>query len=288
MREADVSVLAVGFFDGVHLGHQAILRGADAALTFRRHPLSVLAPDRAPPLVMGLDERIAAIRACGVRDVVALEFTPELAALSPEEFIGKAKGLCRFSSVRCGADWRFGRGGEGNAEWLRAHGTPVEVAPYAEWRGGRISSSRIRAALSKGEVEDAVAMTGRALRVAGRRFRGKGMGGSLGFPTVNLASDAPVLRLLPRGVYQVEVNGALGIANYGVAPTMGSRAWESPVLEIHFPGGVPTLPEGDGASLQVSFVHFIRPERRFASLADLKAQIAADCAAVRAAPEAGR
>ena len=74
MREADVSVLAVGFFDGVHLGHQAILRGADAALTFRNHPLSVLAPDRAPPLVMDLEERVAAMRACGVRDVVALEF----------------------------------------------------------------------------------------------------------------------------------------------------------------------------------------------------------------------
>ena len=288
MREAGVSVLAVGFFDGVHLGHQAILRGADAALTFRSHPLSVLAPDRAPPLMMGLDERVAAIRACGVRDVVALDFTSELAALSPAEFVEKAKGIFPFSSLRCGADWRFGRGGEGNAEWLRARGTPVEVAPYAEWRGERISSSRIRAALSRGEVEEAGAMTGRTLCVAGRRFHGKGMGGSLGFPTVNLASDAPVLRLLPRGVYQVEAAGALGVANYGVAPTLGDRAWESPVLEIHFPGGVPALPEGDGAELRVSVLRFIRPERRFASLADLKAQIAADCAAVRAAPEAGR
>ena len=124
-------------------------------------------------------------------------------------------------------------------------------------------------------------MTGRALRVAGRRFRGKGMGGSLGFPTVNLASDAPVLCLLPRGVYQVEVAGVRGIANYGVAPTLGDRAWESPVLEIHFPGGAPALPEGDDASLQVSFMRFVRPERRFASLADLKAQIAADCAAAK-------
>ena len=230
---------------------------------------------------MGLDERIAAIRACGVRYVVALDFTSELAALSPAEFVARARGMFRFSSVRCGADWRFGRGGEGNAEWLRRQGTPVVVAPYAEWRGARISSSRIRAALSRGEVDDASAMTGRTLRVEGRRFRGKGMGGSLGFPTVNLASDAPVLRLLPRGVYHVEVAGERGIANYGVAPTLGDRAWESPVLEIHFPGGVPTLPEGDGASLQVSFVRFVRPERRFTSLADLKAQIAADCAAVR-------
>ena len=84
MREADVSVLAVGFFDGVHLGHQAILRGATAALTFRNHPLSVLAPDRAPPLVMDVDERLAAIRGCGVADVVALEVC----------LLGKVSRLC--------------------------------------------------------------------------------------------------------------------------------------------------------------------------------------------------
>ena len=277
MREADVSVLAVGFFDGVHLGHQAILRGATAALTFRNHPLSVLAPDRAPPLVMDVDERLAAIRGCGVADVVALDFTPELAALSPAEFMEKAMGLHSFSAVRCGANWRFGRGGEGCAQWLRSHGTPVEVAPYAEWRGERISSSRIRAALSHGEVEDANAMMGRRLRVAGRRFGGKGIGGSLGFPTVNLASGAPALALLPHGVYIVEAAGARGVANYGVAPTLGERAWKEPVLEIHFPEGEP--PSADSASLEVSFLRFLRAERQFASLADLKSQIAADCTA---------
>ena len=276
MREADVSVLAVGFFDGVHLGHQAILRGATAALTFRNHPLSVLAPDRAPPLMMGVDERLAAIRDCGVADVVALDFTPELAALSPAAFIEKARGLYPFSVVRCGADWRFGSGGEGSAEWLRAHGTPVEVAPYAEWRGERISSSRIRAALSRGEIEDANAMTGRRLRVTGRRFRGKGMGGSLGFPTVNLASGASVLALLPHGVYMVEAAGARGVANYGVAPTLGERTWKEPVLEIHFPEGEPSLA---AASLEVSFLCFLRAERQFASIAELRSQIAADCAA---------
>ena len=280
MREADVSVLAVGFFDGVHLGHQAILRGATAALTFRNHPLSVLAPDRAPTLVMDLEARLSAIRACGVADVVALDFTPEFAALPPAAFIEKARSLRPFSVVRCGADWRFGRGGEGSAEWLRAHGTPVEVAPYAEWRGERISSSRIRIALSRGEIEDANAMTGRVLRVAGRRFRGKGMGGSLGFPTVNLASDAPVFGLLPRGVYAVEVAGVRGIANYGVAPTLGERAWKEPVLEIHFPGSEPPRSALVNDVAEVSFLRFIRAERRFDSLDELKTQIAADCAAV--------
>lgn len=287
MREADVSVLAIGFFDGVHLGHQAILRGASAALTFRNHPLSVLAPDRAPPLMMSLEERVSAMRECGVRDVLVLDFTQELAGLAPDAFLAKVRLLHPFSAVRCGADWRFGRGGEGNAQWLRSHGTTVEVAPYAEWQGERISSSRIRAALSRGEVEDASAMTGRPLRVSGRRFRGKGLGGSLGFPTVNIESDAPVLKLLPRGVYAVEMAGRRGIANYGVAPTLGDGAWTEPVLEVHFPvvperlesPEIPEIPAD--SSVTVSFLSFMRPERRFPSLAALKSQIEADCASCR-------
>ncbi|MBO7683262.1 MAG: bifunctional riboflavin kinase/FAD synthetase, partial [Kiritimatiellae bacterium] len=131
MREADVSVLAVGFFDGVHLGHQAILRGAGAALTFRSHPLSVLAPGRAPKLIMGLEERLAAIGECGVKDVVALDFTPELADMEPADFLRLAAERHPFASLRCGANWRFGRGGAGDAAWLRARGVPVEVAPFA-------------------------------------------------------------------------------------------------------------------------------------------------------------
>ena len=90
MRSADFQSVAVGFFDGVHLGHQAILKGAEAALTFRNHPLAVLSPERAPRLLMDVEERLAAIRACGLKEVVALDFTPELARLSPEEFLAMA------------------------------------------------------------------------------------------------------------------------------------------------------------------------------------------------------
>ena len=274
MREASFNVLAVGFFDGVHLGHRAILRGADAALTFRRHPLSVIAPDRAPQMIMSTEERVAAIRGCGVREVVVLDFTPETAAMSPAEFLDAARAKTSFSSIRCGANWRFGRGGEGDAEWLRSRGVPVEVVPYAEYEGRAISSSRIRESLRNGDVESAGAMLGRAVSVSAVRFRGKGVGAKIGFPTVNFESASPVLRMMPRGVYEVDCGGARGIANYGIAPTMGARRWENPVVEVYFTdGAVP--PERETET--VSFMRFIRPERRFGSLDALRAQIAEDC-----------
>ena len=136
--------VAVGFFDGVHLGHRAILSGADVALTFRNHPLSVVAPERAPRLLMDFDSRVAAIRACGVREVRAFDFTPEFARLLPAEFLAEA-GISRETEVRCGSNWRFGRGGEGDAEWLRARGYRVTVVPSVSYRGEGVSSTRIRA-----------------------------------------------------------------------------------------------------------------------------------------------
>ena len=263
---------AVGFFDGVHLGHRAILSGADVALTFRNHPLSVVAPERAPRLLMDFDSRVAAIRACGVREVRAFAFTPEFARLSPAEFLAEA-GISRETEVRCGSNWRFGRGGEGDAEWLRARGYRVTVVPSVSYRGESVSSTRIRAALERGEVEDANAMLGRPFSAAGVPFSGKGEGTRIGCPTVNLRLDSMGIRL-PRGAYAAEVCGVRAVANWGVAPTFGTRAWESPVLEVHFLSPVPALPS---SRIHVSFLRFIRPERKFDSLDSLRAQIALDC-----------
>lgn len=280
MRDAALQGLAVGFFDGVHLGHQAILGGASAALTFRNHPLTVLAPERAPRLIMTCEERVAAIRACGVKDVMVLDFTRELAEMSAEEFAREwllaAKGRKGAQRISCGANWRFGKGGEGNAEWLRARGIEVEVAPYAEYRGERISSSRIRRSLENGEIEDANAMLGRRFQVSGFRSKGKGLGREIGYPTINLELSTLNLRI-PLGVYEVEVEGLKAIANYGLAPTIGDRAWASPVLEVHL---LDSRTVEQPNSLVVSFVRFIRPERRFDSVQDLKRQIAADCATI--------
>lgn len=269
--------LAVGFFDGVHLGHQAVLARAAAALTFRNHPLGVLSPGRAPHLLMSCDDRLAAIRSCGVRDVRALDFTPETAAMPAGDFVRTILSeACPDGVVFCGGDWRFGRGGEGDAAFLRAHGFCVEELPYAEYCGERISSTRIRAALAAGELGDAAAMLGREWCVRGVTAAGKGLGASLGFPTLNV--QLPSLEIaIPRGVYAVEALGSRGIANFGVAPTMGASAWSSPVLEIHFPDGLPA-PCAPGSPIEVALRRFVRPERTFASLAELAHQIALDCA----------
>lgn len=286
MRAAALQSLAVGFFDGVHLGHREILRGASAALTFSNHPLSVLAPERAPRLIMSVEDRVAAIRACGVAEVTVLEFTPELAETRAGDFVGLLERRLgrRLSAFRCGANWRFGKGGEGDAEFLRRRGMPVEVAPYVEYRGAKISSSRIRASLERGEVEDANAMLGRRFMVRGRVARGKGMGAKIGFPTVNLRVEAPAPGAplaLPLGVYEVALGGRRGVANYGLAPTFGDRAWRAPVLEVHLlpdRAELPGLRIPEAASVEI--LRFIRPERKFATVDELKRQIAADCAAV--------
>ena len=284
--------LAIGFFDGVHLGHQAILRGADAALTFRNHPLTVLAPERAPRLIMTPEERVAAIKACGVGEVTVLEFTRELAEMPAEEFAARylTPSVSRLpSSVRCGANWRFGKGGEGDAEFLRKLGLEVEVAPYAEFKGEPISSSRIRGCLENGEIEDANAMLGRRFQVSGSRFHGKGLGGKIGYPTINLEISerescecGESSRIsLKRGVYEVEAEGVKGIANYGLAPTMGDKAWTRPVMEIHLLGqGDEDVRRKTSDGMKVSLVRFIRPERKFETIEDLQRQISADCATI--------
>ena len=265
--------LAVGFFDGVHVGHQRILAHADAALTFTNHPATVFAPDRVPRLLMTAEERLAAISVQGVRRVVACAFTPELAAQSPGAFADSL--LHEFpdlGEVFCGPNWTFGAGGAGTADFLRARGFRVTVVPFATWRGEPVSSTRIRAALGEGDVAAAAAMLGRPYSASGRVVGGKGEGRALGFPTLNVK---PSLRDLPimRGVYAVETALGRGVANWGVAPTMGERAWPEPVLEVHLLTA-PTEPPP--ATLRVAFTAFIRPERTFASRADLQEQLALD------------
>ncbi len=264
-------VVAVGFFDGVHLGHRAILDGADVAVTFSNHPLSVLDPGKAPPLLVTPGMKDALIRECGVRTVEMLRFDRELADVPASVFMERLRGA---GEIRCGRDWRFGRNGEGNAGFLRRNGFNVKVAEEVSLGGERISSTRIRRALAAGRIADANAMLGRPWTMAGNVVRGKGLGSKAGFPTVNAVPCAGIV--FPAcGVYLVKVGSAPAVANFGYAPTMGADAWKEPVLEIHF-GKAPDAPFAEGDFVAAEFLRFIRPERRFASREELFAQIAED------------
>ena len=274
--------LAVGFFDGVHLGHRRILAQADAALTFLNHPATVFAPERVPPLLMTTAERLAAIGAALAKQVPvaepvrALPFTSELAALSPDAFAARLRAAYPdLDIIFCGPNWTYGANGAGNADTLRAAGFRVETVPFVVLDGAPVSSTRIRAALALGRLAEANALLGRPYAVVGTTFSGKGVGRTLGRPTINLRLPEGLVQL-PLGVYAVGTPLGPGVANYGRAPTLGARAWPEPVLEIHLPDApesfaVPT-------ALSVSFTRFIRPERTFASLAELQAQIARDVA----------
>lgn len=263
--------VAVGFFDGVHPGHRSILRDADRVVTFSRHPAEVLCPSSAPALLMDLDERIRAISDVSPRaEITVLDFDSSLAAVSAEEFASRYLDGC---IVRCGDDWRFGAGGRGDGEFLRMRGIEIERVEPAYFRGEKISSSRIRRALSEGDTASASAMLSSPFRVRGRVVGGKGRGAGLGFATVNLETRSLPLR---RGVYEVFADCRRAVANYGVAPTMGEEAWEKPVLEVHFIDGGGF----SGETLDVEFIRFIRPERKFSGVAELAASIAADRAAV--------
>lgn len=274
--------LAIGFFDGVHIGHRRILAGADAVLTFTNHPLSLLNPDSAPPLLMNAKERIALLATEGAkhpREVRAVRFSRKFASQSPEEFAAFLRSeFPSLERVHCGANWRFGAMGAGTPDTLRSLGIDVRVVRYARYKGARVSSTRIRSVLTEGDVKDANAMLGRPFSVEASVVRGKGVGRRLGAGTLNLAVSLPVRR----GVYVVDTQFGPGVANYGVAPTMGRLAWDVPVLEVHLFDREALRDAGNRVRLRVEFLSFMRPETVFASVEALRRQIAADVAAARA------
>ena len=292
-------VLAAGFFDGVHRGHRAILdaardlaraRGAAAwVLTFEPHPLAVLAPDRAPPLLSPGEMRFEALAEAGAERCLKLPFTRELAALAPSDFVSRVlaplAGRAGALAVVAGPNWRFGAGRAGSLATLAAAPAPrietLEV-PFAEWAGEPVSSSRIRAAVAAGDLEGAAAMLGRpheTRETALPAAQGRGIGAALGAPTANVFPAGPVLP--PPGVYAADVRlpgertPRRAVANFGFRPTFPDARPDRPLLELHVVGF-----EGDlhGRPLAVSWLRRLRDERAFASPAALAAQIRADIA----------
>lgn len=273
---------ALGFFDGVHRGHRRVIESAATpgalrgVLTFAEHPLALLAPDRQPRLITPLPEqKHALLAALGVDVLLEIPFTRELAALEPRAFLDALRLSCSISGISVGRNWRFGRGGAGDAAFVEAycaeHGLNACVQDMAELQGERICSSRIRELLQAGDLPRAVEMLGHAFSIAGVVEPGQRLARQLGFPTANVTVH-PQAVLPPAGVYEVAVGACRGIANLGLRPTI---AEEQKVvrLETHLLNW-----QGDlyGRFLQVELRRFLRPERRFASVDELRAQIAAD------------
>jgi len=283
------TALALGNFDGVHLGHQAVLRqvlasararGVSAVLvTFEPHPAEVLAPQGRPRLLQTKRQKLASLEAEGMDAVLVLPFDLALAALSPEAFVERLSSALSPVSVHVGTGFRFGRERRGDVTLLRAlgvaHGFAVEEVAPVEMDGLRVSSSRIREAVLQGRVDLARHLLGRAYAVEGRVVRGEGRGAALSFPTANLSVENELPPL--RGVYVTETLAAElrwpSVTNVGVRPTFdGSRLTvESHLIDY----------EGDlyGQRVEARFLARLRDERRFADATALAEQIARDRAA---------
>lgn len=276
-------VVAVGSFDGVHLGHQHLLRQALAEAKSLHQPLLVYTFDpptkvftRGEGFLMDLQEKVEALRGVGVELILAVPFNEEFARRPPEAFLEDLRAL-QASRIYVGEDFRFGRGRAGGPEALERV-APTRVVPLLSLGGEAVKSSRIRALLKEGKVEEARHLLGRPYGAYGVVVEGDRMGRRLGFPTANLSVHP--LKVLPPGVYAVEAEGLFGrykgVANVGTRPTLGG---EERRLEVHLLGFAGEL---YGEEVRVRFLKRLREERRFPSLEALRAQIAEDVAAARA------
>jgi len=283
-------VASIGNYDGVHRGHQTILkhvvddarsRGISSLLiTFDPHPASVLAPERRPKLLQTRRQKLDVLQESGLTDLLFLEFDRELATLSGEEFFdGLLMPRVSFAAIHVGDSFRFGRGRDGNLELLRRIGARFgfDVKGVSAVREGEqtISSSAIRAALTAGDVEGAQQMLGRPFALLGEVIRGDGRGHSLQCPTANLEFHD---ELLPRsGVYVTETvalaSRCASLTNVGFRPTVGS---ERLTVETHLLDFSEDL---YGETLEVRFLARLRDEERFADLSALADQLARDRAA---------
>jgi len=285
------AAVTIGVFDGVHLGHRALvertvagagaLGGEALAVTFDPHPAAVLAPEHVPPFLTDTVEKTGRLIEAGADRVAVLAFTRELAGLTPEEFIeGHLKRLASMRLLVIGPDFALGRGRVGNAERLAAigaeRGFAVEVVPARLDGNEVISSSRIRRLVQRGEVREAARLLGRPPSVAGTVITGDGRGRTIGVPTANLA--VPVARCRPaNGVYAVRVRvegestgGHPGVMNVGNRPTFDGTELRFEVHRLDWSG------DAVGRTWQVELVDRLREERRFDSVEALVTQIGSD------------
>lgn len=287
--------LAIGVFDGVHLGHQQVIRQtiADAgqhealavALTFDRHPSSVVAPERAPQLIYSLPQKLRAIESIGMDATLLIEFTEAFSRTTGEEFVRElVQDVGAIHSICVGSAFTFGHKRSGNVDLLRKLGSEYKFQVHGlaavALDGQTVSSTRIRQSIRAGDLDGASQMLGRSYAIAGKVIEGDRLGRTLGAPTANIAIGGLVLP--PNGVYavhaQVKNQSHRGVANLGVRPTLASASPQQrfEVLLLDFSGDV------YGQEMEVTFVEKLRDEQRFESLDALKTQISKDIAAARA------
>lgn len=290
--EGPPAAVALGVFDGVHLGHRAILDAAvsragktgtrPVACTFDPHPREVLHPGRAPSPITTLDERLALIGQTGIETAVVLRFTQELAAMEPEAFVADVLlARLRAREVVVGVNHRFGKGARGDAALLQALGRELGFSAHIveplSIGGVMVSSTAVRGALERGDVVGASQLLGRPYAVAGEVVQGAGRGRSIGFPTANLKLEGALL--VPTGVYacRASIGGVPhpAVTNVGVRPTFGEN---SLAVEVHVLDFVADL---YGQRMTLEFRAHLRDERRFESVEALKDQIARDVASAR-------
>jgi riboflavin kinase / FMN adenylyltransferase len=264
--------VAIGVFDGVHRGHQAVIDRADTVLTFDPHPLSVINPDAAPKLIMPFDVKRDVIDGLGVEELVVIPFDEEFMKIPAEEFISRIL-VERLGArqVSVGENFRFGAKAKGTPEMLAERGEfETRVVPLVEVDGETVSSSRIRALIAAGEVDAAMRCLGAPFMVEGEVVEGDRRGHELGFPTANLVPDDHLI-VPGHGVYAAFANGRPAAVNVGVRPMFETgRGLLIEAYLIDF--------EGDlyGQNMRVAFVERLRGERRFPSVEDLIAQMHRD------------
>jgi len=281
--------LAIGMFDGVHLGHQSVIEaavhsarrsgGLAGVLTFWPHPSALFRPDQPTPLLMPVAMKRMVLARLGVDLVIEQNFSAEFAAVEARDFVPLLRRhLPQLAAIYVGENWRFGRGRQGDVpvlvEEARKAGLTVFSAPRLNYNGAPISSSRIRELLAAGAIAEANELLGYSYFTEGVVERGKQLGRTIGFPTLNIAWEPEARPAY--GVYAVEVALGLkkslrGVANYGLRPTVEQTT--RPLLEVHLlePS---SLTYGD--KLTVNWLQFQRPEAKFGGVEEMRQQIAKD------------
>jgi len=289
--------LAIGMFDGVHLGHQAVIDtavqlakstgGMAGVLTFWPHPSRLFAPERAVQMMLPPEMKLWVLGSHQLGVVIQKTFDKELAGIPAEDFLKYLKdGIPQLKSVHVGSNWRFGKGRVGDVAKLVELGRQVDVdvvsVERVQWNGEAISSTRIRGHLAEGQIEKVNGLLGYHYFCMGEVIPGKQLGRKVGFPTLNIAWQ-PELEPA-RGVYCVRVHpkdgpdseGVRGLANYGVRPTVEDT--DVPVLEVHC---LDDCPFDRGMDIRVEWLHFLRPEMHFSGVDELKQRIGEDVQAAR-------